>query len=205
VEGLDKIRPVVKDFVLIQGAARLHRLLFYIRPGKGETMKLVFRLLVVLFFVGCKVKNTCPGISVDNGMLDSVKKKMDTSYSKPYRSQEFATTEYYINKKDTTVCQLMRDTANQIRQVLIAKKEKRIFTAEYYSNGQLKASWSLDNEGRLNGAATLYFETGCIKSKGVFHNGLYYGVWENYDQNGTFLSTDQYDSNGQLVKTVKRK
>jgi len=178
---------------------------FYIRPDKEKQMKLDFRLLPALFFFGCNVKNSCQRITVDNGLLDSVKKKMDTSYSKAYRSQEFATAEYYINEKDSTVCQLMRDTANQIRQVIIAKKEKKIFTAEYYANGQLKARLPFDNSGNLNGEGEFYFETGCVKSKGVFHNGLYYGQWENYDQSGKHVSTDQYDINGQLIKTLKQK
>jgi antitoxin component YwqK of YwqJK toxin-antitoxin module len=167
-------------------------------------MNFNFRFLVFLFFLSCNIKNKCERTTVDNTMLDSVKRKTDTSYTRRYRNQEFAMAEYYINKKDTTVCQVMKDTADQIRQIIIAKKDKKVFTAEYYSNGQLKAHLSFDSDGKLNGEGQFYFQSGCLKSKGLFRNGLYYSRWENYDQNEKHISTDEYDSSGQLVKTLKR-
>jgi len=130
---------------------------------------------------------------------------MDTTYSKRYRNKEFAVAEYYINRKDTTVCQLMKDSANRIRQILIAKRDRKIFTAEYFSNGQLKATLPLDKDGRLNGEGAFYFESGCVRSKGSFRHGFYFGEWKNFDQNWKNVSTDQYDSNGQLIKTFQNR
>ena len=165
-------------------------------------MKLSFFLASVFIFLSCRNNNVCSRLTVDDNLLDSVKKKSDTSYTKRYRNKEFAVAEYYINRKDTTVCQLMKDTTNQIRQIIIAKKDVKLYTAEYYSNGQLKAHLPLDEAGRVSGEGEFYFENGCVRSKGSFHHGLYYGEWKNYNETGETASRDEYDSNGQLIKTT---
>ena len=139
---------------------------------------------------------------VDLAMLDSVRKKSDTLYTKTYRNEEFASAEYYVNRKDTTVCQVMKDKEGNIRQVIIANRRYRLFTAEYYANGQIKAILPLDNEGRYNGGSKSFYATGCVKSEGSYQQGFYAGEWKNYKEGGELSSTDIYDSNGQLTKTV---
>jgi antitoxin component YwqK of YwqJK toxin-antitoxin module len=96
----------------------------------------------------------------------------------------------------------MKDTTGRIRQIIMAKRQTRLFTAEYYDYGQLKAYLPLDAKGRFEGSSEFYFENGCVKSKGVFHQGFYSGEWKNYNEKGGLVSTDQYDSNGQLIKTT---
>src|SRR6187401_3217207 len=94
--------------------------------------------IAALFLISCDIKNQNPGIiKVNQSMLDSIKLKSDTNYSKPYRNADFVTSEYFINRKDSTVCQLMKDSSGQIRQILIARNNRTLFTAQYYKNGQL--------------------------------------------------------------------
>lgn len=165
-------------------------------------MKFMISFIMFLVFFGCKERSSCEKIIVKKTLLDSAKEKSDTNYTKRYRSQEFATAEYFINHKDTTVCQVMKDSAGQVRQVIMVKKNTRFFTAEYYPNGQLKAELPLDKEGKYDGTGIFYYENGCVKSSGAFHHGLYAGEWKNYTDKQKLSSTDQYDPNGQLLKSL---
>jgi antitoxin component YwqK of YwqJK toxin-antitoxin module len=142
-------------------------------------------------------------IHIKKEWLDSIIHTSDTSWIKPYRNNEFVSAEYFVNKKDSIVTQLMKDSAGTIRQVSIAKYDQvRLFFAEYYANGQLKAKLPLDGLGKNDGAGCYYYENGQIKSEGIFHHGLFAGQWKNYGEKGKLISTDEYDSNGQLLKSA---
>lgn len=159
---------------------------------------------LVLFFSCSQNKSEKHITKVDRKWLDSIKSKSDTSWIKKYRNKEFATAEYYIDKKDSIVTQVMKDTAGIVRQIITAKYDNiRLFFAEYYVNGQLQAKLPLDNNGKYNGKAEFYYENGNLKSSGIFMHGLYSGEWKNYDEEGRQISTDTYNSKGELVKTIK--
>lgn len=144
-------------------------------------------------------------ITVNRPWLDSVIRKSDTSWIKPYRNNEQVTAEYYIDRKDSIVTQLMKDSAGTIRQINIARYDKvRLFFSEYYANGQATGTLPLDDSGRYHGAGKYYYPNGQVKSEGLFHHGFYTGKWKNYDSTGRFLSADIYDTSGQLIKTVKQ-
>jgi antitoxin component YwqK of YwqJK toxin-antitoxin module len=134
--------------------------------------------------------------------LDSVKNNSDSFYSKPYKPTEFAVAEYYVSRKDSTICQIMKGKDSSIRQVIITRKKMRIYAAEYFPNGQLKAKFTFNTVGNFEGRGIFYFENGCTRYSGNFHNGLYTGEWENFDSKGNLISTDIYDQNGQLEKTL---
>ena len=70
-------------------------------------------------------------------MLDSIIKTSDTVYTKKYRSQEFATATYFVNKKDSVVYQIMKDVNEVIRQVIGSKNNTLLYKAAYFANGQL--------------------------------------------------------------------
>jgi hypothetical protein len=160
--------------------------------------------LIMLFSFGCGAGKKHPEkITVNQAMLDSVRAKSDTSYTKKYRNLDFVTADYIVNRKDSTVCQVMKDSTGMIRQVIIARKEVRMFTAEYYPNGQLQAALILDEHGLYDGPATYYFENGNPQRTGKFVHGFLSGDWKNYDNNGRLISKDIYDDNGQLIKTIK--
>ena len=137
-------------------------------------------------------------------MLDSAKQKADTSFSKKYRTEEFAQADYYVNRRDSTYCQIMKDTGGTIRQVIMAKKDIRFFTSEYFDNGQLKAKLPFDKNGKFDGQAEYYFENGCVRSSGSFVHGFFHGEWKNYDEHGNLISVDSYNDNGELINSSKK-
>ncbi len=118
-----------------------------------------------------------------------------------YRSREMAGCEYYITKKDSIVTQVMKDASGKVRQIVSAKYDRiRTFLAEFYENGQLKAKLKFDSAGRLNGPATYYYETGVVKSEGVYDKGFFSGEWKNYDTTGKTLPSDNYGKDGMFLK-----
>ena len=161
---------------------------------------LVFLLITAGIF-SCKEQKKVPAYKlkkVDQAFVDSIIKNSDTTYSKPYKRPDFVTAEYYISKKDSADAQIMRDSAKQIRQVLVSKKGVRTYYALYYSNGQLQADLKFDNYGQFDGPATYYYESGAIKSTGNYKHGLSTGEWKEYDESGT-VSIIKYDTNGARI------
>ena len=151
---------------------------------------------------GCASKKTAH-ITVDTQWLDSVRSKADTVYSKKYRNNEFVTAEYLVNKKDSFVCQVMKDSSGMIRQIIQAKNNVRIYTSSFYSNGQLMAKLLTDSFGKFNGPAVYYFENGNVKEEGVYLHGFYSGSWKNYDDKNNLLYTSEYNANGELINATK--
>ena len=171
--------------------------------------KKIFSVLLLIFSLtalsGCKSKKELSKnerITINSSMIDSIKKVSDSIYVKPYFTSDFAIAEYYINKKDTTLTQLMRDKDSVIRQVIITKNKVRIYIAQYYGNGQLKQKYELDNFGQYNGYSKEYYENGFVKSSGIYKNGFHAGEWKNYNIKGIFVSIDKYNNNGQIENTI---
>ena len=167
-------------------------------------MRLFYLIFSVIVLYSCSSKTQVGReiIKPDKGWLDSIQKNSDTSFTKKYRSQEFFTAEYYINRKKKTVCQVMKDSSGNIRQIIADKNSIRTFTAEYYPNGQLKAKLPLDSMGKYHGPSKYYYQNGQIKSEGTFVHGFFSGQWRNYDEKGKLISKDEYDENGQLIRTT---
>ena len=103
---------------------------------------------VLIFLFSCEQNDNVK--KLDKAWLDSIIKHSDSTYTKPYYRTDFVTATYYLNKNDSTVCQLMKDSAGNIRQVIIAKKDTRIFFGSYYKNGQLQADLPLDEFGQYH-------------------------------------------------------
>jgi len=163
-------------------------------------MKIIFFVatISVLFITSCKQQNVNDKILATK-FIDSVIKKSDSSYQKAYYRSDFVTAQYYVNKKDSTVCQLMKDSAGIIRQVIIAKKDTRIFYASYYKNGQLQADLPLDTFGQYHGTGKFYYEDGSLQSNGNFNHGFKTGAWKVYDKKGKETAIDNFDQNGNLI------
>ena len=93
-------------------------------------MKIIsFCVITAVFIISsCKQKQQNVNDKIlANSFIDTVIKKSDSSYEKKYYRSDFVTAQYYVNKKDSTVCQLMKDSAGLIRQIIIAKKNTGIF------------------------------------------------------------------------------
>lgn len=161
-------------------------------------MKIPVQLLAPFLLFSC----SHPSNKKDQALhkLDAFIKQSDSSYNKPYYRTDFVTAWYYINKKDSAVCQVMKDSAKTIRQIIITKKNLRTFFAGFYSNGQLQADLSLDEFGHYHGNTTYYYPSGRTESTGNYEHGIKTGAWKYFDEKGRLLSTDNYDKNGQLIK-----
>ena len=166
-------------------------------------MKIVSSFILSLVILSCSQNKSHSNAvlkKLDKAWLDSIIKNSDSSYTKPYKRSDFVTAEFYLNKKDSSVCQVMKDSAGIIRQIIVAKKDIRSFFASYYSNGQLQAGLPLDEFGQYHGAAIYFYQDGMVESKGEYVHGVKNGQWKSYDANGGIISTDTYDKNGQIVK-----
>jgi hypothetical protein len=167
----------------------------------------IFSAAIILFLYSCTQpqKYTAPAakLTVDKHWLDSIIKTCDSNSVKPYKRIDFVTAASYFNKKDSIVCQVMKDSVDTIRQVIVAKKEVRIFFAQYFANGQLQASLPLDTFGQYHGKAIYYYEDGSIESSGNYVHGLKQGQWQHFDSRGNLTSTDEYNSNGQVVASTR--
>jgi hypothetical protein len=163
-------------------------------------MKLVYIFSLIIFLWSCaehKKTNTYPK-KIEMARIDSFIKIADSAYSKPYKRTDFVTAYFYVNKKDSSVMQLMKDSFETIRQVIVSKKNIRTHYAQYYPNGQLMADLPLDESGLYNGDATYYFPNGRVRESGKFVHGLYTGEWKNFDTKGKPLSSVKYDNNGNI-------
>ncbi len=168
-------------------------------------MKKFIPVGIVLFFLAScsqpRKKNASTAKkTINQQWLDSVIKKADSSYTKPYKRSDFVTAEFYCNREDSSVCQVMKDSTGSIRQVILAKKDTRTFFAQYYANGQVQADLPLDELGQYHGEAVYYYENGNKESCGVYRHGVKNGEWKNYDSKANLLSVEEYGQDGELIK-----
>lgn len=135
-------------------------------------------------------------IRVNYNWLDSVKRISDSTYVKKYGTNKFANATYYIGNKEAVVCQVMKDLSDTIRQIIVTKKGKRNFIAEYYGNGQLVANLPLDSFGQYHGQSIYYYQNGFIESQGSYEHGFKKDIWKYYTAEGKLSKKNEYDSNG---------
>ena len=167
-------------------------------------MKIVFPFVaLVIFIFSCTQQDgSSKAITkkVNRPWLDSIIKNSDSSYIKPYKRTDFVTAAFFVNKKDSTVCQVMKDSADSIRQIIMAKNDIRTFFAQYYTNGQLQAELPLDKFGQNHGPTTFFYKDGRVQNTGDYQHGLKIGQWKIFDKKGKLLSIDRYDKNGQVTQ-----
>lgn len=154
---------------------------------------------------GCKHtdRHLPTGINkADMAFFDSIRHHSDTGFTRVIGAGEFYSAEQYFSRKDSMVSKIMKDTAGNITGFVQFRNNIRAAYAEYYPNGQLKGRLGLDSEGRFEGSATYYYEDGSVKSEGAYEKGFFSGTWKNYSAKGRLTSTDEYDFNGQLTRSV---
>ena len=141
---------------------------------------------------------------VNTTLLDSVIKTSDSVYHKVQYTGEFVKADYYTNKKDIVLMQVMKAADSSIRQVTITKNNRRIYFAQYYENGQLKGEYSFDGYGSNAGASKEYYRNGMVKEEGEYKAGFRIGKWQEYDSTGKKSELAQYDENGQRQHAEKK-
>ena len=163
---------------------------------------ILFSLIVIAS--SCANKSPIEKIFVDTAKLDSIRKNSDTSYIRPINSSG-SNIEQYLNLDEGIITKITKDTAGGIKEFVQFRSGKKIEYAEFYSNGQLKASVLFDSDGQLHGPAKYYYEDGRVKSIGSYNHGLYSGEWKNYSAIGELESADKYDVNGAHLENEKPK
>ena len=163
----------------------------------------VITWLFLQMLLSCHNHMDAVKISADRHMLDSIEQHSDSTYIKPYYRNDFKDAYYYISKKDSTVTQVMKDKQAVIRQIIIQKNKKRIYAAQFFANGQLMYSYKFDNFGQYDGLSEEYYSTGIVRRKGIYKHGFRSGKWKNYDKDGSYTSADEYNDDGQQVRTIK--
>lgn len=171
---------------------------FYIRLSNIIMRSFLFFAVLMIATFSCTQKNKNARL-LATSFIDSVIKHSDSSYEKLYYRTDFVTATYYLNKKDSTVCQVMKDSAGKIRQVIISKKDTRSFFGSYYKNGQLQADLPLDSFGQYHGLGKFYYEDGSLQSAGNYTHGFKTGKWNIYNEKAEITATDTYDDNGNLL------
>jgi antitoxin component YwqK of YwqJK toxin-antitoxin module len=164
---------------------------------------IVFSATFLFVFFGCTPQKVKHPVKLDKPWLDSIIKNSDSSYTKPYFRTDFVTAGYYLNSKDSSLCQVMKDSAGIVRQVIIVRKEVRTFYGQYYTNGQLHAWLPFDDSGQYNGAAEFYYDNGKIKSSGVYTHGVKTGKWKNFSSTGVLTAVEEFNPDGELLKTTQ--
>ncbi len=168
----------------------------------NEKMNSLF--IVIIFAIGsCNSRTTerpvATNVNTNVTFLDSIERESDSSYVKTYPRKDLVKALYFISRKNNTLTQVLQDTAGKLRQVITEKNNRRSYFAEYYPNGQIVSKHSLDSFGQLHGFFEEYYETGIIKRSGQYSHDIQTGEWKNYSIDGNYISTDEYDKEGQLV------
>lgn len=197
---MDKI--LTKSLKNIKHPGKFKGCFFLILHLKNMWSPFLFPIAFLFLLVSCSQQNShskTVAKNLNRNWLDSIIKTSDSSYSRPYKRTDFVTAVYYINNKDSTLSQIMKDSAGIIRQIVIAKKNTRTFFGTYYKNGQLQADLPLDEFGQYHGTGLFYFEDGSIQSRGNYEHGLKTGEWKIYNEKGELIATDMFDKNGQVI------
>jgi antitoxin component YwqK of YwqJK toxin-antitoxin module len=84
---------------------------------------------------------------------------------------------------------------------------------EHYPDGKLKAVYTYNDAGLLDGISRVYYESGKIESEGNYKDGKLDGIFKSYYENGNLKSAgeykagtldgrlDNYDENGTIKRT----
>ncbi len=156
-------------------------------------MKIILSTLSALFLLAsCNQNATLVKREVDRSYIDSLIKTADTSFYKQQYTNEFAAAQYYGNRKDSVLMQIMKASDSSIRQVIVTKNNRRIYFAQFYNNGQQKASYNFDNYGSNDGASTEYYENGQVKESGMYKAGFRMGEWIFNDSTGKVMEKKTY-------------
>ena len=81
-------------------------------------------------------------------------------------------------------------------QVIVFNKNCEV---EFYENGQLKCFININEDGKLDGLDTTWYENGQKKSEGACRNGMYDGKWTEWHSNGKKSCEGFYNKKGQAI------
>jgi antitoxin component YwqK of YwqJK toxin-antitoxin module len=177
------------------------------RNLKRRPMKQVTTLGLFLFFLmscGQTKLSDIEIIKFDPKTITDLKQTSDTIYTEHIGRTDFYTADYFVNRKDSIITKLFKDSIGNVVAYNKTKNDKVFFAIEYFPNGQARGKLPEKTNGEYNGQVRYYYEDGRVKSEGQFKKGLWSGEWKNYDKDGHLISIDDYgDGNVNPIKTTK--
>lgn len=166
---------------------------------------LTIAILIILIF-GCSSENEKSEIEVikyDSELLAEIQSNYDSIYVDSPMRDDFWTIEHYIvNSENENL--IFRDSLKNVVGIIKRHNGKNYYTAEYYSNGQLKGKINYSSLGIIDGPSRYYYHDGRISSSGLWKDFEKVGEWRNYGVDGRLESIDFY-INGQIEKTERTK
>lgn len=167
-------------------------------------LKPVFVFFAVLLVSSCRESSDQPlkNNRLNKAWLNQLIKRSDSSYSKPYFRRDFAVASYYLIRKDSILCQVMKDSSERIRQVLLQQKGVLRNSMMFYENGQLIDDISLDEKGQNHGPVIQYYPNGALRARGSYRHGLHYGNWDFFDETGQLTEKRVFDSTGVMIQSA---
>ena len=164
----------------------------------------IFGLLIIIVSCGQTNKSDIEVIKFDAKIIDHLRRTSDTTYSEHVGRTDFYTVEYFVNRRDSVITKIFKDSIGNVVAQNKARNDKVFFAIEYFPNGQVMGKLPEKIDGEYSGIARYYYEDGRVKSEGQFKKGLWSGEWKNYDKNGTLISIDDYgDGNVSSIKTTE--
>jgi hypothetical protein len=149
-------------------------------------------LLCLILFIACDSpsRSRIEIYKIDSIRLKHVWEADHSPTIDTLRRSDFYTKERYINKRDSIVTVLLKDSIRHIVGIRQTKNDINIFVCEYYPNGQAKGKINLTDSGTSAGLATYYYEDGRIRAQGNLKDGIEVGTWKEYDNQGVPIKTD---------------
>jgi hypothetical protein len=143
-------------------------------------------LFCLILFVACGSPNrsNIEILKIDSVQLKHVWEADHSPTIDTLRRPDFYTKERYINKNDSIVTVLLKDSIGYIVGMRQTKSGINIFVCEYYPNGQAKGKIPLTDSGISDGLTTYYYEDGRISAQGNLKDGIRVGTWKEYDNQG---------------------
>ena len=74
----------------------------------------------------------------------------------------------------------------------------------YFENGVLNFDQNYKND-KLDGVRKIYWENGQIRHVGNYKNGIEIGKHDTYNKNGIIIIEKKFDTDGELIETIKNK
>jgi len=143
-------------------------------------------------------------IKVDLNITSQLEENSDSVFYDTTRYYQGAKSTEYIQKDKNEITKVFHDTLGNIMAIMKYENDSLIEGAEYYPNGQIMGKLPERKNGKLDGPVRYYYENGRVRSEGVFKNGLLFGKWKNYSEEGRLISIDDHgEGNLNPIKTTK--
>ena len=149
-------------------------------------------LIICCLVISCNQKETS---NIEKIIVDEkfIKAKVDGYDSLSVDSLESKTTITTYFLKDDFKIVVSRDSLKRIQAWWLRDNEDKTIEGAEVSiiTGQILGKMPFVN-GKIDGDVKYYYDDGRIRSIGKFKNGLWWGIWKNYDKKGNLILIEDY-------------